>query len=613
MTSSPSEPLEERSVHDIQKDAALLTETEKALDAIEEEQHRLSRRSFLSAVGLGALGLALPYVGQIPELDTTRSLDSIEGRIVGDDFSLAHRWRDKQLSFKPTPPTRTHDVVIVGGGVAGLASAWRLHKAGCKDFVVLERSPHMGGIAHAGRVGNRAFPWGAHYVDPPDRENKALCRIYEDLGVLLGYHPVDKRPICNPKYIVKPPHRNILAGGRWMRGLIPWNLATDYDRRCFEAFGEEMEAWSAFRDKQGRRAFGFPIDQCSSQVTIRRLDSISMLSYLRHKEWNSRLLHWLVNDRCIDEFSLPIGKISAWAGIQYFASLPPLQKIKPAQGFPHDPRIDSIDPTDQKMSWPEGNAFLVKGLLRELPSDRLHNEKMVVHIQNVGEGAHVTYVDAKTLQAETIRARYVIYAAPKYTVYHCIPDLRAVRKEFSDVLYVPWIVGSVQCRQAPQFPGNFSMAWENNRFQSWSQGYINPQHHTEPMLAQTQGPLKEPMVLSFYACLAYQPDVERKELYHEGWDFWARQMLDELERMHPQMGRHVERLDIFRWGHAMHAPRPGFLFGGVREAIRKPYGRIFFSQADTAGLAVFEQVSVRGIEVAEDIMKALQHPFQSYM
>ena len=37
-----------------------------------------------------------------------------------------------------------HDVVIIGAGITGLATAWWLHKAGV-DVALLERDPVVGG------------------------------------------------------------------------------------------------------------------------------------------------------------------------------------------------------------------------------------------------------------------------------------------------------------------------------------------------------------------------------------------------------------------------------------------------------------------------------------
>ena len=38
------------------------------------------------------------------------------------------------------------DVVIIGGGPAGLAAAVELHKKGIRDIPILERDHHLGGI-----------------------------------------------------------------------------------------------------------------------------------------------------------------------------------------------------------------------------------------------------------------------------------------------------------------------------------------------------------------------------------------------------------------------------------------------------------------------------------
>ena len=40
----------------------------------------------------------------------------------------------------------THDIVIVGGGPAGMAAAVAAYDAGCKDVVILDREPQIGGI-----------------------------------------------------------------------------------------------------------------------------------------------------------------------------------------------------------------------------------------------------------------------------------------------------------------------------------------------------------------------------------------------------------------------------------------------------------------------------------
>lgn len=50
-------------------------------------------------------------------------------------------------------------IVVVGGGITGLALGHRLEKAG-EDFVILERSPRVGGVIRSAEVSGRVLDWG---------------------------------------------------------------------------------------------------------------------------------------------------------------------------------------------------------------------------------------------------------------------------------------------------------------------------------------------------------------------------------------------------------------------------------------------------------------------
>ena len=97
-----------------------------------------------------------------------------DGELVGASDVIGHKLRD---GLRPQPPQDKWErkgVVIVGGGVAGLSAAWRLKKNGFEDFVLLELEPDPGGTARSGNnpAGIVPYPWGAHYVPAPHKENR---------------------------------------------------------------------------------------------------------------------------------------------------------------------------------------------------------------------------------------------------------------------------------------------------------------------------------------------------------------------------------------------------------------------------------------------------------
>ena len=71
------------------------------------------------------------------------------------------------------------DVVIVGGGIAGLSAAFELHKSG-RSFVVLERAPRTGGVIISEQVGAFVVDGGPDSLLTQKPEGIALC---EELGI----------------------------------------------------------------------------------------------------------------------------------------------------------------------------------------------------------------------------------------------------------------------------------------------------------------------------------------------------------------------------------------------------------------------------------------------
>src|SRR6185436_9703680 len=141
-------------------------------------QNQFTRREVLAAF-LGVPAALAACRGQKPS-------PLPPGEIVGASDMIGHRVRDG-LSITPSSDQwlRT-SVVIVGGGIAGLSAAWQLLKMGLDDFVLLELESAPGGTARSGESPVIAYPWGAHYLPAPMKENAGLISLLEEIGIIVG-------------------------------------------------------------------------------------------------------------------------------------------------------------------------------------------------------------------------------------------------------------------------------------------------------------------------------------------------------------------------------------------------------------------------------------------
>ncbi|MES2963390.1 MAG: FAD-dependent oxidoreductase, partial [Bdellovibrionota bacterium] len=71
------------------------------------------------------------------------------------------------------------DLIVIGGGVAGLAAAY---EARGRDIVVLEQADRFGGNAKGERFGKSAYSMGSAYMCPPD-DGDPLQVLLKDLGL----------------------------------------------------------------------------------------------------------------------------------------------------------------------------------------------------------------------------------------------------------------------------------------------------------------------------------------------------------------------------------------------------------------------------------------------
>jgi hypothetical protein len=506
-----------------------------------------------------------------------------DGEIVGASDAIGHRLRDGVSITPSRDQWERVGVVIVGGGVAGLSAARHLLSAGFDDFILLELEGAPGGTARSGDSPVVAYPWGAHYLPAPMKENAALISLLDEMGILEG-RTDEGEPIVAEQYLCRDPEERTFFRGRWYEGLYLRAGATGDDLAQLEAFNAEVKRWVGWRDDRGRRAFAIPISTGSDDAEVTALDKISMTDWLDSRGWKSPRLRWLIDYGCRDDYGLTLDQTSAWAGLFYFAS-----RIKKPG-----------DEAEPLMTWPEGNGRLVSHLYGKSRSHvRLGLAAAeIIPVDPQGRsGVDVIALDGKAQTAFGFHADQVIFAAPHFLTRYVIRPYRDdVPSHVSEFQYGAWMVANLFLKDRPTDKG-FPLAWDNVLYESPSLGYVVATHQ--------RGLDRGPTVFTYYYPLCdADPRKARSDLLSAGWEHWADVALTDLSRAHSDIRSLTERIDVMRWGHAMIRPRPGFVWSNARREAAAAFRGIYFAHTDLSGVALFEEAFYHGVRAAGQVLEA---------
>lgn len=539
----------------------------------------ISRRDLLAAF-LGA-----PFAAMACR--RSQQLTLPPGSLAGASDSVGHRLRSATRDRPGSDGWENHKIVIVGGGVAGLSAAWRLAHEGEKDFVLLELEPALGGTARSGRSNISAYPWGAHYVPSPMKENRALVRLFGEMGLLDGVDE-EGEPRVAEQFLCRDPEERLFYRGKWYEGLYLRAGATDDDLRQLREFENEVARWAGWRDGKGRRAFSIPTSAGSDDSEVMALDRISGRQWLDQNRWTSARLRWYVEYACRDDYGTLLDDTSAWAVVFYFAA-----------------RVTSAGAASRPLvTWPEGNGRLVKHLARS-SEGRARPGWLVTNIQPVDQGVEVVAMSSDGRELRGIYAKQVIFAGPQFVARHVIAPYReAAPPHIAAFQYGSWMVANLTVRDRPRSEG-FPLSWDNVLYDSPALGYVVATHQSDADFG--------PTVLTYYYPLCDRdPHHARQRLLSAGRDAWAEIALSDLSRAHPDLRGLTEQIDVMRWGHAMVRPHVGFISSGARSAASQPLRGIHFAHSDLSGVALFEEAFDHGVRAAEEVLREHRPGLESF-
>ncbi len=527
----------------------------------------IDRRDFLTTF-LGATASAVACKRAPPS-------PNLVGELGGANFERGHRLREPELRAKlagPLPVEKVR-VAIVGGGPAGLSAAWRLLRAGVRDFVILELEDVAGGTSRGGESAVSRYPLGAHYVPVPGPEARALITLFDELGLVEGREP-DGTPIIAEQVLCRAPEERLFYRGTWYEGLYLHAGASPRDLAQFRAFKKELAKWNKWRDPKGRHAFVIPLSRASDDPEVLALDAMSMDAWMRARGFDSPRLRWLVDYGCRDDYALSLEQASAWAGLFYFVS-----------------RMGADSQSAELITWPDGNGELVRRLAGSV-GDRLRTGMTVGQIDDDGT---LGVLDRDGV-AKRISAERVIVALPRFVARNVVTSLRG-REESAAFDYGAWVVANLHLRDRPTSYG-VPFAWDNVLYESKSLGYVVATHQA--------GRDHGPTVWTWYYAIAEDGKPTREKLLKATHRDWADVAYSDLAPTHREFATLVDRIDVFRWGHAMTRPRVGARVALAKASPATAIGKLHFAHTDLSGVALFEEAHDHGVRAAEEVLAALE-------
>ncbi|MFZ3125337.1 MAG: FAD-dependent oxidoreductase, partial [Acidovorax sp.] len=474
---------------------------------------------------------------------------------------------------------------------------------GVDDFALLELEDEAGGNSRGGQVNGIACPLGAHYLPVPGDDAREVQDLLEELGLrqrVAGRWQYDER------HLVHSPQERLFFAGEWQEGLLPV--------QGVQGVGEATLA--QYRRFAGRvqalgKAARFTMPMLKSFDAKRplaqlhqALDAMTFDEWLAREGFDEPHLRWYLDYCCRDDYGAGTARVSAWAGIHYFAS---------RHGF-HAPGEAATEDSEGLLTWPEGNGWLTRRLAAPLQDGgQLRTACSVLRITEGRRGVEVDAFNHATDSVERWQAQRCIVALPVFVAARVVQGPPAFLRQAAQRLsWAPWLVANIHIDAPLADRPGAAPAWDNMLYDDANPGglgYVDAGHQRLDPRAVLAGPT----VLSYYQALGDVPQG-REQLATQPWTHWANATMAALSVPHPDLPRRATRMDITRYGHAMSIPTPGVL-GFLSQIGLQPLSdkrkqlsngehaawlptpataRLAFAHSDWSGYSVFEEAFTRG-------------------
>ena len=592
---------------------------------------RFTRRDFLNGVllGTGASLLGMPAPARAQGL--TQSWTGYGG--IGDYatsngntaavVNAAHGIRDG--SYEAAIPAaravdNLYDLVVVGGGFAGLAAAYEFKKARpAATILLLDNHPVPGGEAKQNVIeidGSQLIgPQGSNGTLVPTPDFGLAHDYWNELKIPKSYEFVEPAASVRSIKFARDNYEPMfwderLASTGWFFGAscVRDPFRDDLARVPIEA--ETKRMWLAWHNARA------PVSAPPNTDADHWLDTMSYGDYISNVMKLGPQVFALVDPLvAAGDYGVSASAISAYA-----AKLLGLPGPAGAAGIGYDESL--------VFSFPGGNTTIARYVLKALLPEAIGGSDSfadiasapfafaafdragtrvrvrvnatavaVRHLGNVETASRVRVVYERNGALESVDSKAVVMAGGGWVNRHVVRDLPdSFVDAYSQFHHAPILVVNIGLRnwRAMEKLGVSALRWldglgffANIRQPMRYDGYAPPLDPNKPAVLtmymgfpQTGVPLQQ------------QAAAGRQRLISTPYAQFEREVREQLQTLLGTSGfdhsRDIAAIVLNRWGHAYIAPQPGFYFGmngkpAPAGVIRQGYGRISFGHSELSG------------------------------
>jgi spermidine dehydrogenase len=643
---------------------------------------KITRRDFLNGVAVTAGSAIMPWhllAGAADEpTDLTKSPNYYPPALTGmrgshpGSFDAAHSLRDGtfwESAGKPIDTGETYDLIIVGGGISGLAAAYFYQKSvgGKARILILDNHDDFGGHAKRNefRV-NGAFRLGfggTFSIESPAPYSAVAKGVIEELGIdvpsyskyfekdlysSLGLRPkifFDKETFVADRLVVNPSPR---------AGNESEDAAGASSNVLKQFLADAPIADQAKQDWQ--RLYLEPKDYLPGLTSDEKKAKLARMSYASFLKDIVRVHGDVVKvHQAFPQPLFGVGIDAVSAQDAWGLGLPGFDGMKlspaPGKGMNRD-AIPNEEAEKYFFHFPDGNATIARLLVRKLipaavPGHamadvfltkanyaklddssspiRIRLNSTAVRVKHMGDSASAKEVEvayARGGKVYTVRAKNTVLACWHVVIPYICEELPDKQKEaLASAQKVPLLYTNVALRNWTSFqkvgarsvyaPGMYHSALNLDLPVSIG-GYQCARKPEEPIVIHM---MKTPCHPGLPA--REQHRMGRMELFSTSFEDIELKIRDQLARTLGAGGfdpaRDIAAITVNRWPHG-YAYEYNSLFdsfwleGGVApcEVARKPFGRIAIANADAGAYAYTDEAINQAWRAVGEITKGTQ-------